>query len=96
MAFLPWAVRGVRRVGGLRLSAYPRPGTFALCALCVACGAVTVEYARPARGLVEAPITGRAWAPPCPAVQRLRDCLYRPFSQLRVGGYVSPGGDPGP
>ena len=71
---------------GFGFQAYPRPHTFALCALCLACGAATVQYSQPARGLVEAPVAGSAWAPPCPAVQRLRDCLHRPFSQLRVGG----------
>ena len=72
---------------GFGMQACPRPGTLALCALCLGCGTVTAQYEKPARGLVEAPISGRAWAPPCPAVQRLRDCLYRPFSQLRVDGW---------
>ena len=72
---------------GFGMQASPRPYTLAACALCLACGNATVQYSNPARGLVEEPVTGAAWAPPCPAVQRLRDCLHRPFSQLRVGGW---------
>jgi hypothetical protein len=40
------------------LQACPRPGTLALCALCLACGNVTAQYEKPARGLVEAPVAG--------------------------------------
>ena len=76
------------------MQACPRPGTLALCALCLSCGNATVQYEKPAKGLVEAPITGRDWAPPCPAVQRLRDCLYRPYSQLRVEGWRQRERDP--
>ncbi len=72
---------------GFGMQACPRPGTLALCALCLACGNATVEYSKPARGLVEAPLAGRGWAPPCPAVQRLRDCLHRPYMQLRVDSW---------
>ncbi len=73
----------------------PRPAVFAICTLCVACGHATASYSKPARGFVEAPAEGRAWAPPCPAVQRLRDCLLRPYSLLRVGGWrVSACGEP--
>ena len=35
----------------------------------------------------EAPVEGRSWAPPCVAVQRLRDCLHRPYSLLQVDGW---------
>lgn len=69
------------------LQACPRPGVFAICTLCLACGRATASYSKPARGLVEAPAEGGEWAPPCPAVQRLRDCLYRPYSLLRAEGW---------
>jgi hypothetical protein len=69
------------------LQACPRPNVFAVCTLCLACGQVAASYSKPARGLVEAPVGGREWAPPCPAVQRLRDCLLRPYSLLRTGGW---------
>ena len=72
---------------GFGIQACPRPGTLALCALCLACGTATVQYSKPALNLVEAPVSGRSWSPPCPAVQRLRDCLFRPYSQLLVGGW---------
>ncbi len=81
------ACEGCGACAGFGMQACPRPGTLALCALCLACGNATVEYSKPARGLVEAPIAGRGWAPPCPAVQRLRDCLHRPYSLLRVDGW---------
>jgi hypothetical protein len=71
----------------LGLQACPRPHVFAACALCLACGRVAATYSKPARGLVEEPVVGSAWAPPCAAVQRLRDCLHRPFSLLRVDGW---------
>jgi DNA-binding MarR family transcriptional regulator len=29
--------------------------------------------------LHELPVAGSTWAPPCPAVQRLRDCVFRPY-----------------
>lgn len=69
------------------LQACPRPGVFAVCTLCLACGRVTSSYSNPGRGLVEAPVEGSEWTPPSPAVQRLRDCLYRPHSLLRADGW---------
>ena len=68
------------------LQACPRPNVFAVCVLCLACGNTTVQYSRPSRGLVETPLAGRDWTPPSPAVQRLRDCLQRPYSVLRADG----------
>jgi hypothetical protein len=65
----------------------PRPSVFAVCTLCLACGRAAASYSRPSRGLVEAPAVGREWLPPCPAVQRLRECLHRPYSLLHVGGW---------
>ena len=38
----------------------------------------------------ESPATGSAWAPPCPAVQRLRDCVFRPYAVLAEGEGGSP------
>lgn len=35
----------------------------------------------------EEPAHGGAWAPACPAVQRLRDCLHRPHALLRADGW---------
>ena len=51
-----------------------------------------VAYA--ARGGAVESAEGGAWAPACPAVQRLRDCVHRPYSLLRVGGVArrEPGG----
>jgi hypothetical protein len=69
------------------LQALPRPSVFAVCTLCLACGHATAGYSRPGRGLVEAPAHGGAWAPACPAVQRLRDCLHRPHALLRADGW---------
>jgi hypothetical protein len=69
------------------LQACPRADVFAICTLCLACGHATACYSKPARGVFEAPAEGRSWAPPCPAVQRLRDCLLRPHSLLRRDGW---------
>jgi hypothetical protein len=69
------------------MQACPRPNVFAACTVCLGCGRVMAQYSKPARGLVEAPAEGSAWAPPCPAVQRLRDCVLRPHSVLRAEGW---------
>jgi hypothetical protein len=58
---------------------------FAACTVCLACGHVTAGY-RTRGGPVE-PAEGAAWRPACPAVQRLRDCVHRPFSLLAVDGW---------
>jgi hypothetical protein len=79
--------RGCGASASFGFQACPRADVFAVCTFCLACGYATASYAQPARGLVEAPVGGRAWAPPCPAVQRLRDCLHRPHSLLRVDGW---------
>ena len=65
--------------------AWPRPWVFAACTLCLACGHVTAGYRR--RGGPVEPAEGAAWQPACPAVQRLRDCVHRPFSLLAVDGW---------
>ena len=75
--------------------ACPRAGVFAICTLCIACGNATACYSKPGRAVFEGPVVGRTWTPPGIAVQRLRDCLHRPYSLLRVDGWcVSNSGDP--
>ena len=77
----------LRRVGELRAAGVPaRRGVRDLHAL-PACGQASACYTKPARGVFEAPVEGRSWAPPCVAVQRLRDCLHRPYSLLQVDGW---------
>ena len=79
--------RGCGVSASFGMQSCPRPAVFAICTLCLACGHASASYSNPARGLVEAPAEGREWAPPCPAVQRLHDCLLRPYSLLHVGGW---------
>lgn len=59
--------------------AYPRPQVVARCLLCLGCGQASVEYFRPNTSLYEAPVIGGVWSPPCPAVLRLRDAMFRPY-----------------
>jgi hypothetical protein len=59
--------------------AYPRPQVIARCLLCLACGQVSVEHLRPGTSLHEMPVVGAVWSPPCPAVARLRDAVFRPY-----------------
>ena len=80
-------LRGGRDVRDARL---PRPFVLAICTLCLACGHVTAAYLRPSRGMQESPATGGVWAPPCPAVQRLRDCVFRPYARLAEEDGESP------
>jgi hypothetical protein len=61
------------------LQACPRPSWSATCTLCLSCGRATSEYSQPWRHHSELATSGDAWTPPCPAVQRLRDCILRPF-----------------
>jgi hypothetical protein len=75
------------------LQACPRPNVFAICTLCLSCGRATASYSRSSRGLVEAPADGSEWLPACPAVQRLRECLHRPYSLLRTEGWSVRGWD---
>jgi hypothetical protein len=77
--------RGCGSLARFGMLACPRPWVFAACTLCLACGYVTAGYSRHG-GPVE-PAEGAAWFPACPAVQRLRDCVHRPFSLLAVGGW---------
>ncbi len=54
------------------LLAWPRPDTAAICALCLNCGHAVSEYRRSAADQPEPALEGAEWAPPCPAVKRLR------------------------
>ena len=69
------------------LQACPRPAVIAACTLCLACGHTTATYTHLAAGHTEHPARGGAWTPPCPAVQRLRDCVHRPAALLRNDGW---------
>jgi hypothetical protein len=76
--------------------ACPRAGVFAICTLCLAFGYASACYSKIGTTTIEAPVGGRAWAPPCVAVQRLRDCLHRPYSLLRADGWCDTNpADPG-
>ena len=87
VALLSRHVPSLRSAASFGMQTCPRPNVFAVCTVCLACGHVTAQYSRPSRGLVEAPAEGSAWAPRCVAVQRLRDCVLRPYSVLRAGGW---------
>jgi hypothetical protein len=69
--------------------ACPRPSYQAICTLCLGCGYATATY-HPWQGPTEPPVTGATWTPACPAVQRLRDCIYRPYPA--PVGRVNPAG----
>ena len=73
----PACANGVR----FELQACPRPYWLATCSLCLACGRATSEYSQPWQNLHELAVGGSCWAPPCPAVQRLRHCVFRPFAR---------------
>jgi hypothetical protein len=62
------------------LQACPRPLWLATCSLCLACGRATSQYTQPWKNQGELALTGNTWTPPCPAVQRLRDCVLRPHT----------------
>jgi hypothetical protein len=66
------------------LQVSPRPNWFGTVTLCIGCGRVTTEYSRPSENLHELAVSGSRWAPPCPAVQRLRDCVFRPYAVMRT------------
>jgi hypothetical protein len=66
------------------MRASPRPWVMGVCTLCISCGRATAIYAHPSWPSSEA-ATGRTWTPPCPAVQRLRDCVFRPYAVLSEG-----------
>jgi hypothetical protein len=57
--------------------AWPRPWTAAICTVCLNCGHTTAAYSNPAAGTQEQALDGSSWTPACPAVKRLRDCVYR-------------------
>jgi hypothetical protein len=58
------------------LLAWPRDSTAAVCTVCLNCGYTTSCYSNPWQGTEESVLDGSAWAPPCPAVQRLRHCVH--------------------
>jgi hypothetical protein len=68
------------------LQVCPRPYWLARCSLCLACGRVTSEYSQPWQNLHELGMSGSVWAPPSPAVLRLRACVFRPYATFRGGG----------
>ena len=87
----PWSVRwrylhqrcpGCKTKVVFEFLACPRAYVLATCSLCLACGHTTAEYNRPWHGLTETSVGGSAWTPPCPAVQRLRDCIFRPYAVM--------------
>jgi hypothetical protein len=88
--------RGCGANASFGFQACPREGVLAICTLCLACGYASACYSKIGTTTIEGPVGGRAWAPACVAVQRLRDCLHRPYSLLRVDGWrVTNPVDPG-
>lgn len=88
--------RGCGANASFGFQACPRAGVFAICTLCLACGYASACHSKIGAATIEASVGGRAWAPPCVAVQRLRDCLHRPYSLLRADGWcVADPADPG-
>ena len=54
-------------------------GRSAYSALCLACGHATSEYLLPRDGrMLEPPVHGGEWSPPCVAVARLRRAVFSP------------------
>ncbi len=88
--YCPGPCPGCQAAAKFGFRACPRPFVLAMCTLCLSCGLATAAYLRPSRGMQESPATGSAWAPPCPAVQRLRDCVFRPYAVLAEGEGGSP------
>ena len=81
----PWSVRWRHDSNGCAmcdsnttfgLLAWPRPFTAAICTVCLNCGYTTACYSNPSAGSSEPTLEGTAWAPACPAVQRLRECAF--------------------
>jgi hypothetical protein len=81
----PWSVRWRHDSTGCALCdsnttfgllAWPRPFTAAVCTVCLNCGYTTASYSNPSAGTEEATLDGTAWAPACPAVKRLRECIF--------------------
>lgn len=80
--YCPGACVGCGAAATFGMRACPRPSVLALNTLCLSCGRVSAAYFSASRGMQESPATGGAWTPPCPAVQRLRDCVFRPYAVL--------------
>jgi hypothetical protein len=64
---------GARTVFGLL--SLPRLYTVGVCTVCLNCGMTTARYSMPTTAPEGSLLIGRVWAPPCPAVQRLRECV---------------------
>jgi hypothetical protein len=80
--YCPGPCAGCRSSATFGMRACPRAGVLALNTLCLSCGRAAATYFSQARGMRPSPAAGSAWAPPCPAVQRLRDCVFRPHAVL--------------
>ena len=59
------------------LLAWPRHDVAAVCSLCLGCGHTHCNYQQPGTGQQLPPLEGTSWAPPGPAVKRLRSLIYR-------------------
>lgn len=59
------------------LLAWPQDWVSAICTLCLNCGWTETTYTNHQQGAQANCVDGDAWTPPCPAVQRLRTCVYR-------------------
>jgi len=77
--YCPLACDGCGAQVTFQANTHPRPQVIARCLLCLACGRAAVEYLRTRTTLHETPVVGNAWSPPCPAVARLREAVFRPF-----------------
>ena len=77
--YCPLACDGCGAHVTFQANTYPRFQVVARCLLCLACGRASVEYMRPGTTLHESPVVGEVWTPPCPAVARLREAVFRPF-----------------
>ena len=57
--------------------ARPQPYLAAICTVCLQCGYVTTSQTNTATGAKQPVVDGSSWTPACPAVQRLRDYIYK-------------------
>ncbi len=55
--------------------AWPQPHLAGLCTVCINCGYTVSAYSNPAVKGSEEVLIGSTWAPACPAVKRLRECV---------------------
>ncbi len=71
--FDPCEACSARTVFGLL--AWPQPHLAGLCTVCINCGYTVSAYSNPAVKGSEEVLIGSTWAPACPAVKRLRECV---------------------